>query len=632
MIKKYFLTLDSLWLATGNINSKGKDPLHATRYPLHAVFLHAIRYTLYAVFVLHGIAIADANILNLRIGHHPEFLRIVLEGPEPIISKGIVKQKKNNILVTFSTPAVVQAKRVSIPYKTANDQITFSPGKFSRFKSYILENPSRLIIDVYQDTKSKLPSTPSISMKRGHGDVKIQENPPHHAPRPPLSKTHSADLASGRRTNAETSMSQGDTKTQNPKHETQNQSLTVTQFDPAHRYKANADMSGIEYLTQEYIHADTEDKKAAVLLKRGEIYQKMGFFYEAKANYVNLLKNHPTTRYTPHAYLSLAKTLEQLGRFDDAIEHYEKVVRANSHSPIHAEALYGRANALQKIGRTQDAYKAYADAMNIDKTYPENSAETQYLIGENLRLMGKKEEARQYLLKVQGSRFKVQDSAVSNSFNDNASISLGLIALDEGNLAEAIKYLSSVSSRDRKLKGMAMLYLAKALSESGKSKEAVSTLDEIRHSYPYTAQYSEATLELSKIYKNEGRLNESISLLRELLNTRHIPDEAVNELQTVLLETAQKDNAQFVKLWKEYGRRFFHPSREQFLLDIAETVKDRDAMLDLYKWLAENASEAGRAKAAAMLAGFYVDMEKPEAAKGFLTMAKKATGNKQYFF
>lgn len=551
--------------------------------------------TLYVLFILHGFANANTNILNLRVGHHSGFLRIVLGAEDPIISKAVVKQKKDSILVTFSSSAVVQAEKVPIPYKTANDQITFFPGKFSKFKSYLLKNPNRLVIDLYHNTKTEFPSTPSIRTERGHSDMKIQENPPRYASPTPLSKTYSGGSAS----------------------------ITKSHLALADNYvKVNDNMSAIKHLTLAYIYADTEEEKAFILFKRGELYQKMGFFYEAKTNYINLLKNHPATIYTPQAHLNLAKTLEVLDYLDDAIEHYKKV---SNDSHLYGETLYGMANALQRLGRIQEAYKAYIEATNIDRTYLEGSDETQYLFGDNLRLMGKKEDAKQYLSKI-------QDSKTSNFFGDGANISLGLISMDEGNIEEAMKYFSSVSSKDKKLKAMALLHLAKALSKSGRSKDAITTLSEIRRIYPYTAQYREATLELSKIHRNEGRLSEAISLLRELLSARHIPDLATDELQAILFETARKDNSQFMKLWKEYKSKLFHPSKEQFLLNIAEMITDKDLKLDLYRWLTKNASETGKTKAATILASLYVDMGKPEEARGYLAMVKKAKGNKDDIF
>ncbi len=88
--------------------------------------------------------------LKLRANYHPEFLRIVLEGVEPLISKGIVNQKGRDILVRFPDASfTIQEEKVPLPYKTDKRAIVFSPGHFRKFKVISLKSPSRLVIDVY---------------------------------------------------------------------------------------------------------------------------------------------------------------------------------------------------------------------------------------------------------------------------------------------------------------------------------------------------------------------------------------------------------------------------------------------------------------------------------------------------
>jgi hypothetical protein len=96
--------------------------------------------------------------LKLRSGYHPEFLRIVIEGTEFVISKAIVNQKDKDILVRF--PYImfsIQQEKGRVLYKIDKDTIILSPGNFSRFKVFSLKYPSRLVIDVYLDSRPTLP-------------------------------------------------------------------------------------------------------------------------------------------------------------------------------------------------------------------------------------------------------------------------------------------------------------------------------------------------------------------------------------------------------------------------------------------------------------------------------------------
>jgi N-acetylmuramoyl-L-alanine amidase len=96
--------------------------------------------------------------LKLRSGYHPEFLRIVIEGTEFVISKAVVNQKGKDILVRF--PYImfsIKQEKGRVVYKTDKDTLILSPGNFSRFKVFSLKYPSRLVIDVYLDSRPTLP-------------------------------------------------------------------------------------------------------------------------------------------------------------------------------------------------------------------------------------------------------------------------------------------------------------------------------------------------------------------------------------------------------------------------------------------------------------------------------------------
>ncbi len=93
----------------------------------------------------------DTNRIKLRSARHPEFLRIVMEGPEPVISRAIVNQKVQNIQVTFpGTVFAIEEEKVIVAYKKISDNaILFLPLEFRGFKVFTLKYPSRLVIDVF---------------------------------------------------------------------------------------------------------------------------------------------------------------------------------------------------------------------------------------------------------------------------------------------------------------------------------------------------------------------------------------------------------------------------------------------------------------------------------------------------
>jgi hypothetical protein len=98
---------------------------------------------------------ADAVVypLKLRASYHPEFLRIVMEGSELVISRAIVNEKNKNIMVTFpDTSFKIEEEMVMVAYKKiAENSVTFFPLEFREFKVFTLNYPSRLVIDVYRE-------------------------------------------------------------------------------------------------------------------------------------------------------------------------------------------------------------------------------------------------------------------------------------------------------------------------------------------------------------------------------------------------------------------------------------------------------------------------------------------------
>ncbi len=99
-----------------------------------------------------------ADLLKLRSSMHADFLRIVLEGPEKLITKAIVSQRTQNIHVTFpGTSFDLYEEKVDVKYrKIGSDSILFLPGSFQGFKAFTLKYPNRLVIDVFKDIASEV--------------------------------------------------------------------------------------------------------------------------------------------------------------------------------------------------------------------------------------------------------------------------------------------------------------------------------------------------------------------------------------------------------------------------------------------------------------------------------------------
>ncbi|NOZ68593.1 MAG: N-acetylmuramoyl-L-alanine amidase [Deferribacteres bacterium] len=121
------------------------------------------------LLLLPAISRAETYYLKLRASYHPGFLRIVLEGPESVIKRGIVNQKAQSVLVTFpDTDFTINAEKGVIVYrKTDDNAVMFFPGAFRGLKVFTLKYPARLVIDVYKDvSRGNILSPVSPPVKR----------------------------------------------------------------------------------------------------------------------------------------------------------------------------------------------------------------------------------------------------------------------------------------------------------------------------------------------------------------------------------------------------------------------------------------------------------------------------------
>jgi len=107
--------------------------------------------SLLCLLLLPTVSSPAMQFLKLRSSHHPGFMRIVVEGPEAVISKALVYQKGSNIMVNFpDIDFSIKSEDVSAVYsKVDKHTIMFYPDEFRGLKVFTLKHPTRLVMDVY---------------------------------------------------------------------------------------------------------------------------------------------------------------------------------------------------------------------------------------------------------------------------------------------------------------------------------------------------------------------------------------------------------------------------------------------------------------------------------------------------
>ncbi|HBH60530.1 MAG TPA: hypothetical protein DDX85_02060 [Nitrospiraceae bacterium] len=572
----------------------------------------------------------NSDFLQIRSARHSGFMRIVLEGHASIISEGKVSQQGKDIIVRF-TDKTFEVKKTELPvtYNADKDAVTFSLKQAGRLKTYFLENPSRFVIDVYpekEEVKKQVKTEKKPQVKKTERITAAAE--------PEVSNK---DLAGPKdRIAAANPEKEYDEKSLLPEKYKAMWSLleagnfyTVLKELPGHKadnaealaalnytyaqanIMAKQYADAVKHLRLAYIYAVDTGLKEHALLKRAGIYLELKLNYEARADYLVYIRDFSSSRYIKKAYFGLAESLYRIGLFQEAIEHYKK-------SGTSPEVLYGMANALQKLEMVKEAKKAYDEALIMDKNYLKSSPETYFLLGENMRMSGDLVNARKHLSEIEVGPFK-----------DNAIISIGLIAMEESNIQEAVKqFKAAAQSRDKKVKVQALFNVSLAYLKEGKFKEATSSLEEIRHNHIDSNMYKDTLLVLSKIYKKGGRVKESVSLLKELVYGKQPPAEAFTELEEIVQEAggnSSQDGMAFVTLWNDVGQWLVDETREEFLLKVARRLRhEGKPFIDLCSWLVEHASEHARGKAAIDLADYYAGIGNTAMSRDYINIAKDA--------
>ncbi len=362
----------------------------------------------------------------------------------------------------------------------------------------------------------------------------------------------------------------------------------------------------IEHYRLAYLYVSSAEDKERMLVERAEVYAAMGYYSEAVVCFDVFFRLYPKSGLSARAELGIAEARYRLGDFREALVHFEKAGTS-------LRARYGKANVLQALSRTKEAYDIYHELIESDPEIINSSQETLYNIGENFRKLGKMSDAKVYLTSVKDDSFKYR-----------AAISLGQIALREGQREAAVNYFTTAAgSPERLVRREAIMDRADVYMRLGKYDEAQAALLEIKNSYPYGKQYDAAALLLAKLYRERGTFGESVALLKTLIYRRTPSSAALDELEAIMIEAKERDPAAFAKLWKDAGRWLLDPSRSASLMKMARGLRHAGKpFLDICAWLIRYGHENAKSEGRLLLADFYADMGDAPTAWGYLKRSR----------
>ncbi|MBA4374091.1 MAG: hypothetical protein C0402_14665 [Thermodesulfovibrio sp.] len=395
----------------------------------------------------------------------------------------------------------------------------------------------------------------------------------------------------------------------------------------------NKPLEALQHYRLAYLYFPKGDLKEIALLNKGEAYLKLRNYYEASNDFSMFLSLFPRSKNLVRAQSGLVSGLIGSGRLKEALQLLNKL-------DDNADVLYARAGVMQRLGQVREAHEAYAVALARDASYVNkqdrqthfvaaDSAspyvslspvfdETLYYIGENFRLMSQPVEAEKYLVQISEPGLK-----------EKASVSLGLMALAEGNTDKAMTiFNTAIGSSQRVVRRQAMLHLAEAEVRLGKTAEASARLQELMFNFPYTPESDQAVLKLSSLYTKDGKHDEAMKILKELIFRRYPVKEAIDQVVVILRHVHEKkETEKLAAIWKSAGPWLLDNSREKFLLEMAEALKGTGKpQFDILRWLMKNGSDEVRGSALVALASFYAEFGDTVRAREYLGKIRNRKG------
>jgi tetratricopeptide (TPR) repeat protein len=351
--------------------------------------------------------------------------------------------------------------------------------------------------------------------------------------------------------------------------------------------------------------------KEDALYNRSRMYRLAKYDLEARAGYQSFLKEFPKSEFAPQAQLELAGINLKTGKTQEALKGYD----AAGYIP---EALYGKANAMQMTGMTKEAVDAYKIARDADREYLLKSQESLYYYGESLMQRGKYKGAVTILTLVKDQPYK-----------DMANITLGMVKMKEKNPSRAVDFFKEAAkSEDNRIKGIAWLNIAQAEIVSKKLPEAEKSINMALKSFSALPRDADAAkLILSDIYRGQGKYEDSVKTLREIIAARRFSDDAIERMGAIFQEMLEKDPKSFVKLWDASSSYLVDRRKEDFLIKTAGALKGSGKpYMDLVTWLVKYGSDPVKIKYINELVKLYAGLGDIKNAWKYLALLKKAVG------
>ncbi|RMG03639.1 MAG: hypothetical protein D6726_05135 [Nitrospirae bacterium] len=369
----------------------------------------------------------------------------------------------------------------------------------------------------------------------------------------------------------------------------------------------------VDFLNRAYITAKDRRLRELSLYHRGLAYLLGGFYYEAASNFRLFQREFPRSGLIEKVYQYYAQATLKTGNYVESLAYFRKA----KESP---ETLFGKAEVFHRLGLYKTAYEIYRKGIISYETYMKKHPDILYYYAENLRLMGKEDEAKPLFYLLMESNLK-----------EKAYLSLGLIEYAKGQYDNALAYLRRAAlSPDRVIKRKALLYEGEIYMKKSDLKRAKGFFLQIRKDFPYTPEQDWALVYLARIERAEGNYLNSEGYLKEILFGKKPTKEALDELDALITTLIKSGADEFERVWKECGNWLMSPDRENTLLKAGDLMYERGGdFVRVFRYLIKNGSTRAKNHALYRMGIFFGRIGNNEKLSEMIAGLEKNGGEKR---
>jgi tetratricopeptide (TPR) repeat protein len=259
----------------------------------------------------------------------------------------------------------------------------------------------------------------------------------------------------------------------------------------------------------EYLRRLREEYPASALsdeagLYQADAYRALGSPEKAAVVYRQIAVSNPAERIGGQAYARLAQMSFDDGEYDTSIELLETRLATATTTDGNEDAYLLLARSLRATGQHEESERVLRE---LTQFFPENprTAEALVELSQVMEARGHRPEASN-IARQAAQRFPESSAAL-----ENAAVFLAQ-AGDERGAAESLLQADSVGAENPGL----LLSAARHFAETGETKEAQRTYEQLLESYGNSPEAFEGRIELAGIYFDQGKIQKSIDWLEDL--------------------------------------------------------------------------------------------------------------------